>query len=190
MLMLSLAALAGWVGLESILGAFLAGALFSYVFRDQGILETKLSALGQGFFIPIFFINVGVEFDLAALGDPASLLKLVAILAVASLVTKFLPSTLLLFVRISFRQVVSSAFILAAPLTLLVAAAEMGQEIGVLDDRLSQAIVLLAIVSGVVFPTAFKLLVPKHADQPPGSSKAVPNLTERDDEDSLPRLFG
>lgn len=189
MLMLSLAALAGWVGLESILGAFLAGALFSYVFREKGVLETKLSALGQGFFIPIFFINVGVEFDLATLGNPASLLKLVAILATASLVTKFLPATLLLFVGISFRQVVSSAFILAAPLTLLVAASEMGHEIGVLDDRLSAAIVLLAIISGVVFPTAFKVLVPKHSEETK-SGETIEGLTGSDDEDSMPGLFG
>lgn len=55
-LMLGLAALAAWVGLEAILGAFLAGMLFAYVFRETGVLETKLVALGQGFFVPIFFI--------------------------------------------------------------------------------------------------------------------------------------
>ena len=190
MLMLSLAALAGWVGLESILGAFLAGALFSYVFRDKGILETKLSALGQGFFIPIFFINLGVEFNLAALGDPASILKLVAILAIASLVTKLLPAALLLLAGISLRQVVSSAFILAAPLTLLVAASEMGHELGVLDDRLSEAIILLAIVSGVVFPTAFKLLTPIHTERQPESGQTIEGLTGSDDEDPTPGLFG
>ena len=38
-LMLGLAALAAWVGLESILGAFLAGMLFAYVFRETGVLE-------------------------------------------------------------------------------------------------------------------------------------------------------
>jgi Kef-type K+ transport system membrane component KefB len=189
-LMLSLAALAGWVGLESILGAFLAGALFSYVFRDKGVLETKLSALGQGFFIPIFFINVGVEFDMTALGEPASLLKLVAILAVASLVTKLIPAALLMISGISFRQVFASAFILAAPLTLLVAASEMGRELGVLDDRLGEGIVLLAIVSGIVFPTAFKILVPKHVDKPPRTADTIEGLVEPSNDESIPGLFG
>ena len=159
MVMLSLAAVAGWVGLEAILGAFLAGALFSFVFRDKGVLESKFSAVGQGFFIPLFFINVGVSFDAGALGDLDTTLYLLAVLAVASLITKLVPAFLLKFVGFTMRQVMASGFLLAAPLTLLVAAEEMGHELGVLDDRMSSAIILLAIVSGVVFPTVFKLLM-------------------------------
>ena len=108
----------------------------------------------------------------------------------ASLVTKLLPATLLMFAGISLRQVIASAFILAAPLTLLVAASEMGHELGVLDDRLSEAIVLLAIASGVVFPTAFKVLVPKHPEESPRSDETIEGLTGPDDEDSMPGLFG
>jgi Kef-type K+ transport system membrane component KefB len=160
-LMLSLAAVSGWVGLEAILGAFLAGALFSYVFRDKGILETKLTAVGQGFFVPLFFINVGVSFEMGALGDVTTLLRGLGVLAAASLVAKLIPAFLLILVGLTLRQVASSAFLLAAPLTLLVAAAEMGHELGVLDDRLDAEIVLLAIVSGIVFPTIFKLLCPR-----------------------------
>jgi Kef-type K+ transport system membrane component KefB len=166
-LMLSLAAVSGWVGLESILGAFLAGALFSYVFRNKGILETKLSAVGQGFFVPLFFINVGVSFEMDALGDVTTLLSGLGALAGASLAAKLIPAFLLIFVGLTLRQVVSSAFLLAAPLTLLVAAAEMGHELGVLDDRLSAEIILLAIVSGVVFPTVFKLLCPRPKEAEP-----------------------
>ncbi len=72
-LMLGLTAVAAWVGLEAILGAFLAGMLFAYVFRETGVLETKLTALGQGFFVPIFFINVGVTFEWSAVGDLSTL---------------------------------------------------------------------------------------------------------------------
>jgi Kef-type K+ transport system membrane component KefB len=166
-LMLSLAALSGWVGLEAILGAFLAGALFSYVFRDKGILETKLSAVGHGFFIPLFFINVGISFETNALGDVGSLLKGLGVLSGASLVATLVPVFLLMFVGFTLRQVLSGAFLLSAPLTLLVAVAEMGRELGVLDDKLSAEIVLLAIVSGVVFPTVFKLLCPRPKDAEP-----------------------
>jgi Kef-type K+ transport system membrane component KefB len=158
MVMLSLAAVAGWVGLEAILGAFLAGALFSFVFRDKGILESKFSAVGHGFFIPLFFINVGVSFDAGALGDLDSTLYLLAVLAAASLIAKLVPVFLLKLMGFKARQIMASAFLLAAPLTLLVAAEEMGHELGVLDDRMSSAIILLAILSGVFFPTAFKLI--------------------------------
>lgn len=160
-LMLSLAALAGWVGLEAILGAFLAGALFSYVFRDKGILETKLSAVGQGFFVPLFFINVGISFDTRALDDLTSLLRGLGVLAAASLATTMIPVFLLKLVGFSLRQIVSGAFLLAAPLTLLVAVAEIGHELGVLDNRMSAEVILLAIASGIVFPTVFKLICPR-----------------------------
>jgi len=46
-----------------ILGAFLAGALFSFVFREREQIMEKLNSIGQGFFIPFFFVVVGVSFD-------------------------------------------------------------------------------------------------------------------------------
>jgi len=164
-LMLSLVALAAAAGLEAILGAFLAGALFSFVFRQKSYLETKLGALGQGFFIPLFFIHVGVTFDARALADGTGALKMFGLLAGASLLTKLLPSLLLLLGGFSLRQVVAGAFLLAAPLTLLVATAAIGRRIGVLDPTLASSIVLLAIVSGVVFPACFKALLGASEDR-------------------------
>lgn len=163
-LMLGLSALAAWVGLDAILGAFLAGLLFAYIFRETGVLETKLVALGQGFFVPIFFINVGVTFQWSALGDVSTLGKTLLILGAASLVAKLLPSILLLILGLKIREVAAGAFLLATPLTLLVAIAALGQELQVIDATTSAAVILLAIVSGVVFPTLFKLLAPA---QPP-----------------------
>jgi Kef-type K+ transport system membrane component KefB len=165
-LMLGLAALATWVGLESIVGAFLAGILFAYIFRETGVLETKLVALGQGFFVPIFFINVGVTFEWAALGDVSTLGRTLVVLGAASLVAKFLPSVLLLFLGLGFRAVAAGAFLLATPLTLLVAIAALGRELQVIDPSMSAAVILLAIVTGVLFPTLFKLITPKPPQAP------------------------
>ena len=168
-LMLGLAALAAWVGLEAILGAFLAGMLFAYVFRETGVLETKLVALGQGFFVPIFFINVGVTFEWSALGDVSTLGRALVVLGLASLVAKLVPSTLLLLLGLQLRAVAAGAFLLATPLTLLVAIAALGREMEVIDPPTSAAVILLAIVTGVVLPTLFKLLAPR-----PAPSEAIP----------------
>ena len=60
--------LAGSLGVEVILGAFLAGAIIGQSRRSRSqIFEEKLDAMGYGFFIPIFFIMVGARFDLTAL---------------------------------------------------------------------------------------------------------------------------
>ncbi len=175
-LMLGLTAVAAWVGLEAILGAFLAGMLFAYVFRETGVLETKLTALGQGFFVPIFFINVGVTFEWSAIGNLSTLGRSLMVLGVASLVAKLLPTILLLFLGLRWRSVLAGAFLLATPLTLLVAIAALGREMGVLDASMSAAVIFLAIATGVVFPTLFKLIAPP-VPEPTMSEGELPPFT-------------
>lgn len=157
-LMLSMAALATLVGMEAILGAFLAGALFSFVFRDKGALEAKFSAVAQGFFVPIFFIHVGVGFDASALGDLKEVGMLVLQLLGLALLAR-LPTLLLGFAGLPLRQVAGGVLLLAAPLTLLVAVAALGRELGLLDARTQSAIILLAMLSGVIFPVGFRAIV-------------------------------
>ena len=139
-LMLGLTAVAAWVGLE---------------------VETKLTALGQGFFVPIFFINVGVTFEWSAVGDLSTLGRSLMALGAASLLAKLLPTILLLFLGLRLRSVLAGAFLLATPLTLLVAIAALGREMGVLDASMSAAVIFLAIATGVIFPTLFKLIAPR-----------------------------
>ena len=50
---------------------------------------------------------------------------------------------------------------MATPLTLLVAIAALGREMGVLDASMSAAVIFLAIATGVIFPTLFKLIAPR-----------------------------
>ena len=65
-LIIMLVALAEGVGAENILGAFLAGCIVSLLKPDQEMVH-KLDSFGYGFFIPIFFIMVGVEINLKEL---------------------------------------------------------------------------------------------------------------------------
>lgn len=165
-LMISFVAVSGLLGMEPILGAFLAGALFTFVFREKGILETKLSGLGHGFFIPVFFIHVGVSFDLGALTDPAIIPLLVRVLTL-SLAVKLLASLPLLFLGFRIRQIGGAALLLATPLTLLVAIAALGLELGVLSDLEGAAVILTAAISALVFPTAFRKVAGKALEPKP-----------------------
>ncbi len=154
-LMIAFVAVSELLGMEAILGAFLAGALFSFVFREKGILETKLAGIGQGFFIPVFFIHVGVAFNLAALSNPEIYPLLAKILAL-SLLVKGLASIALVASRFGPRQIVAASLLLATPLTLLVAIATLGLEMGVLTELESATVILMAVLSGLVFPTIYK----------------------------------
>ncbi len=143
---------------ESILGAFLAGAISRQVFRDVHILESKMSALSAGFFIPIFFISVGLGFDVSLLSWQG--LASAAGLGTMLLVARVLPSLALMTgVGLSLRESLGVALLLGAPLTLLVAIARLGQDLAILSAAEASSIVLLAILLSVGFPIAFRKLL-------------------------------
>ena len=79
--MLAVVALSETLGSEIILGAFLAGAIIGLLRTADDIeLGYQLNAIGYGFFIPIFFIKVGVEFNLPVLAPSPGALLLVPFL--------------------------------------------------------------------------------------------------------------
>jgi len=143
-------AVAALFGIEPVLGAFLAGAVFAFVMREKELLEEKLSAVGFGFLIPIFFINVGMHLDLHQFFNLGTL-GLLGLLFAASLLVKLAPAPLIMAEGITFRNSLGLGFLLASPLTLLVVIGEVGEE---------PVLVALAIVLGLIAPwAAGKLLV-------------------------------
>src|SRR6202011_631526 len=97
-LLIGFVALAEKVGLETILGAFAAGALLSLVDRDEAmthpLLRLKLEAAGVGLFIPVLFISSGLRFDLHALFSSASTVARVPLFWLALLLVRGLPGLL------------------------------------------------------------------------------------------------
>jgi Kef-type K+ transport system membrane component KefB len=69
LILLGLVSLANELGMELVLGAYTAGMSIAMLVRDTRaeILENRLMSIGSGFFIPLFFITSGVEFDLPGL---------------------------------------------------------------------------------------------------------------------------
>ena len=91
----ALATLAASLGLDLLLGGFVAGVIVRIALkgREVEVLESKLTAVGYGFFIPFFFVVSGVKFDLSALTDePLRLLELPLFLA-CFLVVRGVPAT-------------------------------------------------------------------------------------------------
>ena len=91
--MLVFVVLSEFLGAEVILGAFLAGAIVALLKTPADAdLTHKLEAIGLGFFIPIFFIMVGVEFNLVALLSSSQALLLVPVLLLVAVAVKFFPA--------------------------------------------------------------------------------------------------
>ena len=158
-LMLVFVGLAQVLRIEPILGAFLAGSLFAIVFRHRGGLEQQLRGFAYGFFIPVFFINVGINFDLELLVDQRNLGGAVALLAAAILV-KIIPALVFVTRGFSLREVLAAGSLLSARLSLIIAVAELGVRLQLVTPALESEIILLAAVSAVVAPSVFRLLAP------------------------------
>lgn len=156
------------LGAEVILGAFLAGALISLVSspEDPGDVEArhKLDAIGFGFIIPIFFIMVGVRFDLPALLSSASALILFPVLLVAAYAVKVIPS-LLLRSAYSQRQSLAAGVLLSSRLSLIIAASAIGLRLGIINSALNADIILVAIVTSTLSPILFSRILPARKEE-------------------------
>ena len=82
---LLLSTLAYQMKLAMIIGAFLAGMIFADYAHDAGLLK-KMESL-TAFFLPFFFIYVGLHIDITAF--TASLLLLAAVVIILAFVTKY-----------------------------------------------------------------------------------------------------
>lgn len=167
-LLLGFVALAEKLGLEIILGAFLAGAVVSTLgaVRRHPAFEAQVAALGYGFFVPVFFVLAGARLDVGALLSTADRLALVPVLLTAVFVVKTLPAWLY---RDEFapRECLAAGVLQSAQLTLTVAGVEIGREAGAIDAGLGAALITVALLSMIIAPVAFSRLLPQ---TPPGAS--------------------
>ncbi|HDC9092226.1 monovalent cation:proton antiporter family protein [Staphylococcus aureus] len=157
-LIILLVALAEGVGAENILGAFLAGVVVSLLNPDEEMVE-KLDSFGYGFFIPIFFIMVGVDLNIPSLIKEPKLLIIIPILIVAFIISKLIP---VMFIRRWFdmKTMIASAFLLTSTLSLVIAAAKISERLNAISAETSGILILSAVITCVFVPIIFKKLFP------------------------------
>ncbi|MBC2921674.1 monovalent cation:proton antiporter family protein [Staphylococcus saprophyticus] len=157
-LIILLVALAEGVGAENILGAFLAGVVVSLLGPDEDMVE-KLDSFGYGFFIPIFFIMVGVDLNIPQLIKEPALLLIIPFLILAFLISKLIP---LFYIRKWFdmKTTISSAFLLTSTLSLVIASAKIAEQLGTISPEISGILILSAVITCVFVPIVFKKMFP------------------------------
>tara|TARA_B100001123_G_scaffold312437_1_gene349483 strand:- start:853 stop:2007 length:1155 start_codon:yes stop_codon:yes gene_type:complete len=163
-LMLTLVGVAVLFEIEAILGAFLAGTIFAFIFPNRGSLESSLKGFSYGFLIPIFFINIGLNYDISVFSNTEFYIGVMYLFAIA-IVVKLLPTLLLAFSGVSFRQIIAGGFLLSARFSLIIAMAEIGVEIDLISKSIEQQIILLAVLTATISPIGYKLLSPNIKDQ-------------------------
>src|SRR5713101_4729823 len=155
MLLVAFVALASVLGLETILGAFVAGVILRLVDRDRMMthpeFRQKLEAIGFGVFIPVFFVASGIQFDLAALfSSPATILR-VPLFLVALLLVRGVPA-LLYRPLVGSRRSVVAGLLQATSLTFIVAASQIGMELGLIAKATGAALIGAGLLSVLIFP--------------------------------------
>jgi Kef-type K+ transport system membrane component KefB/Trk K+ transport system NAD-binding subunit len=159
-ILMAFVVLASLLGLELILGAFLAGMIISLIRAPEDIdLIHKLEAFGYGFFIPVFFIMVGVEIDLQALFETPGNFLLLPILFLISLLIKIVPA--LIFKRLMpWRETLASGFLLNTHLSIEIAIAIIGVRLGLLSPAASTGLIIFSVLTVFLNPIIFNTLWP------------------------------
>jgi len=146
-ILMGFVAIATLLGVELILGAFLAGMIISLIKspEDQDLVH-KLEAFGYGFFIPVFFIMVGVELELGSLFESPQSLLLLPLVLIVSLVVKTVP--VLLFLRLMpARNVFGGALLLNTHLSLEIAVALIGVRLELLSPATGTTLILFSVIT-------------------------------------------
>lgn len=177
-LMFVFLALAERVGQEAILGAFVAGLLLSALSgAGRSEIVQKLDALSFGFLIPIFFLMVGVEFDLPALVSDREALLLVPLLLGGTLLVKALPG-LLLAIWYPLRQALAGALLLTTQMSVTIAASAIAFRVGAYGASVHAAVVLVAILTAMIGPVAFNRILGEMGGDSPRSGILIAGMNQ------------
>ncbi|MGG1550477.1 cation:proton antiporter [Paenibacillus ferrarius] len=147
------------LGVENILGAFLAGTIVSLL-RPKKEFVHQLESFGYGFLIPIFFVMIGAKLELRPMLTDTRVLLTIPVLLVLMFAAKWLPM-LLLKRWYAWREVMSSSILLSSKLSLVIAAATLALDLKMIDATFHGALILVAILSCIVFPVVYNKISPK-----------------------------
>lgn len=145
-----------FLGLELALGAFMAGVAISAFFHHEKELEEKMSSLGFGFLVPLFFIHVGASFDLHAL-SLEGVVSGAMLITVLMIISRVLAAFALRSIS-GAENALLIALSLSMPLTLLVAVATIGYNTKLLDLLTYYQLILASIFETLISMTIIKIL--------------------------------
>jgi len=141
--------------------------------------RAKLEAVGFGVFIPVFFVTSGIQFDLHAVIGSASGLARVPIFLGAILVVRGLPAIVYRPVLQPI-QVATAALLQATTLPFIVAASQIGVELGLLDRATASALIAAGLLSVLLFPLLALTLLQRVTERGVAQTERASNTTEQE----------
>ncbi|MDN5202534.1 cation:proton antiporter [Fulvivirgaceae bacterium BMA10] len=143
---------------EPVMGAFFSGTLLSlFVTKQRSALLFKLDGMSYGFFIPIFFIMVGVNLDLSALTHFGESIPFILTLTVGFFLTQIIPAVVMARI-FGLKKALAGGTLLTARLGLTIAAAQIGLSLNIISTAENAGIVTSSIVASLLSPLIYKAL--------------------------------
>ena len=152
-LIFALVTVAETVGAENILGAFLAGVVMKLLEPSEATKD-KLTSIGYGFFIPIFFIMTGVGLNLRSLFAHPSSLMLLPVLVIFLFIAKV--PVLLTYVRyFQKKNAFAGGFLTATTITIVLPTLQVARKLHAITSTQSDAFILAAVIVCILSPIVF-----------------------------------
>jgi Kef-type K+ transport system membrane component KefB/nucleotide-binding universal stress UspA family protein len=143
-------ALAELVGVEPIIGAFLAGLAMNRSVTEGGQLAAQVHFFGANFLVPLFLISIGMLLDLRVVFSDVVTLQRAVAFTVAVTVGKLLAAVVTGRLYRYSRSEVASLFALSvAQAAATLAAVFVGFEIGLIDESTVNAVIAVILVTCV-----------------------------------------
>ncbi len=146
------------IGLEAILGAFMAGLMLGQTNFSEPLAES-ISLVGEGFLVPIFFVTMGMEFKIGAF---TSIGPFVIILILLAIIGKIAGSggVAMLFGHGKNESLATGiAMVPRAEVALIIA--HFGFNHNIFGSDLMSAIVVTSIITTMVTPTLLNMVIDK-----------------------------
>jgi Kef-type K+ transport system membrane component KefB len=152
------AGVATQLGLETILAAFTVGVIRGMTSTRDELAEERLDAVTLGIFIPFFFVDSGLHFDLGALFSSVSSFIRLPLFLIAILLVRALPA-LIYRSRFATRRTAAAGLLQATSLSFIVVATQIGLMLSIMYPATATALVGAGLITVMVFPAAAFALI-------------------------------
>lgn len=172
-----------FLGINLVVGAFLAGLALSRVIQSAGEIFRKFEGIGYGFLIPFLFISIGMQTNPRVIFSSPGNLTIV-LLTVAGLVGSKVFSGWLAMRLSGYGNAegLCAGMMTVPQLSATLAAAAVGKSLGMLDENFFNAIVVLSIITTLPVPNIVRWLIERNHLTFPSSTEEVYDFKEDQDE--------
>lgn len=147
------ALLAEIAGVEAIIGALFAGLALNRFIVEHGTLMNRINFTSNAIFVPFFLLSVGMLVDLTSLIGSMESILLAAVLIIFVAIGKSLPAILTGKIYHYTKNEIIMIFGLSIPhASATLAATLVGYEIGILDQTMVNAIILMILFTCIIGP--------------------------------------